>query len=97
MCHGVPQNGSPAFSVIGRMFNRCTASFHRLAAAVEMLHTATLIHDDVVDDSPLRRGRETLHTVWPAGATVLAGDYLLARAVSLTAGLNQPGCFIVPE
>ena len=50
-----------------------------LAAAVEMLHTATLIHDDLVDKSSLRRGQETLHAVWPAKATVLAGDYLLAE------------------
>jgi octaprenyl-diphosphate synthase len=76
--------------LVGRMFARSTSPFHRLAAAVEVLHTATLIHDDVVDEAPLRRGRETLNTIWPAGATVLAGDYLLAQAVSLTAELNQP-------
>jgi geranylgeranyl pyrophosphate synthase len=67
-----------------------TAPFHSLAAAVEMLHTATLIHDDLVDEALLRRGRETLHTIWSAGATVLAGDYLLARAASLVAGLEHP-------
>ena len=76
--------------LVGRLFARPAAPFHSLAAAVEMLHTATLIHDDVVDDAHLRRGRETLHETWPAGATVLAGDYLLARAVSLVAQL-QPG------
>jgi geranylgeranyl pyrophosphate synthase len=76
--------------LIGRMFGCSTAPFHSLAAAVEMLHTATLIHDDVVDEAPLRRGRKTLHTIWPAAATVLAGDYLLAQAVSLTAQLNHP-------
>ncbi len=67
-----------------------TAPFYSLAAAVEMLHTATLIHDDLVDEAPLRRGRRTLHTTWPAGATVLAGDYLLARAASLVAELEHP-------
>jgi len=67
-----------------------TAPFHSLAAAVEMLHTATLIHDDLVDEALLRRGRETLHTIWSAGATVLAGDYLMAQAASLVAGLEQP-------
>jgi len=67
-----------------------TAPFHSLAAAVEMLHTATLIHDDLVDGAPLRRGRKTLHTIWPAGVTVLAGDYLLAQAVSLIAELEYP-------
>jgi geranylgeranyl pyrophosphate synthase len=64
--------------------------FHSLAAAVDMLHTATLIHDDLVDRAPLRRGHETLHTIWPPGATVLAGDYLLGRATSLIAELEHP-------
>jgi len=76
--------------LIGQMFVSSTAPFHSLAAAVEMLHTATLIHDDLVDEAPLRRGRKTLHTIWPAGATVLAGDYLLAQAASLIAELERP-------
>ena len=62
----------------------------QIAAAVEMLHTATLIHDDLVDEAPLRRGRKTLHTLWPAGATVLAGYYLLAQAASLIAETEHP-------
>ncbi len=81
----------PALVVlVGRMFASPPAPFHSLAAAVEMLHIATLIHDDLVDGAPLRRGRETLHTVWPAGATVLAGDYLLAQVASLVAELEHP-------
>jgi geranylgeranyl pyrophosphate synthase len=76
--------------LVGRMFDSPAAPFHSLAAAVEMLHTATLIHDDLVDEGDLRRGRETLHTIWPAGVTVLAGDYLLAQAMSLVAGLDHP-------
>jgi geranylgeranyl pyrophosphate synthase len=74
----------------GRLFDAAPAPFYTLAAAVEMLHAATLIHDDVVDDSPVRRGQAALHTVWPAGATVLAGDYLLARSASLVADLGHP-------
>jgi len=73
-----------------RQIPASTAPFHSLAAAVEMLHTATLIHDDLVDEATLRRGRTTLHTVWSAGATVLAGDYLLAQAAWLIAGLEHP-------
>ena len=61
----------------GRLFVAPDGAFHRLAAAVEMLHTATLIHDDLVDGAALRRGRATLHTLWPAGAAVLAGDHLI--------------------
>jgi geranylgeranyl pyrophosphate synthase len=81
----------PAMVILtGRMFASLLAPFHSLAAAVDMLHTATLIHDDLVDGSALRRGRETLHMVWPAGATVLAGDYLLGQATSLIAALEHP-------
>ncbi len=56
-----------------------------LAAAVEMLHTATLVHDDVVDNALVRRGNPTLNATWPRGATILAGDYLFARAANLAA------------
>ncbi|MCK4317105.1 MAG: polyprenyl synthetase family protein, partial [Anaerolineae bacterium] len=75
---------------VDRQVPASTAPFHGLAAAVEMLHTATLIHDDLVDETLLRRGHETLHTIWPAGATVLAGDYLLAQAALLAARLEHP-------
>jgi len=67
-----------------------SAPFYNLAAAVEMMHTATLIHDDLIDEAPLRRGRRTLHTTWPARAAVLAGDYLLAQAASTIAALEHP-------
>ena len=51
-----------------------------LAAAVEFMHTATLLHDDVVDESDLRRGRRTARVVWGNQASVLVGDYLLGQA-----------------
>jgi geranylgeranyl pyrophosphate synthase len=56
-----------------------------LAAAIEMLHTATLVHDDLIDGALLRRGSPTLNTHWSPAATVLAGDYLFARAAELAA------------
>jgi geranylgeranyl pyrophosphate synthase len=56
-----------------------------LAAAVESLHNATLVHDDLIDGSLLRRGKSTLNAVWSKGATVLAGDYLFARAAGFAA------------
>lgn len=56
-----------------------------LAAAVEMLHTATLIHDDTIDEALLRRGQETLNASWSRGATILAGDFMFARAAALAA------------
>ncbi len=55
------------------------------AAAIEMLHTATLVHDDLIDGSFLRRGIPTLNAQWSPGATVLTGDYLFARAARLAA------------
>jgi geranylgeranyl pyrophosphate synthase len=53
------------------------------AAAVEMLHTATLIHDDLIDGSLMRRGVQTLNAHWSPGATVLTGDYVFAHAAYL--------------
>ncbi len=54
-----------------------------LAAAVELLHTATLLHDDVVDESDFRRGKETSHTLWDNKSSILVGDYLLGKAFQL--------------
>lgn len=54
-----------------------------LAAAVEFIHTATLLHDDVVDDSDLRRGRATANAVWGNQASVLVGDFLFSRSFRL--------------
>ena len=55
----------------------------RLAAAVEFIHTATLLHDDVIDESALRRGQATANTVWGNQASVLVGDFLFSRAFQL--------------
>ena len=52
----------------------------RVAAAVEFMHTATLLHDDVVDESGLRRGKETARMIWGNQASVLVGDFLLGQA-----------------
>jgi octaprenyl-diphosphate synthase len=54
-----------------------------LAAAVEFIHTATLLHDDVVDDSDLRRGKAAAKNVWGASASILVGDFLFARSFTL--------------
>jgi octaprenyl-diphosphate synthase len=56
---------------------------HRLAAAVEFIHTATLLHDDVVDGSAMRRGKRTANLIWGNPASVLVGDFLFSRAFEL--------------
>ncbi|MDN5843010.1 MAG: polyprenyl synthetase family protein [Alcaligenaceae bacterium] len=56
---------------------------HRLAAVVEFIHTATLLHDDVVDESDLRRGRDTANAVFGNAASVLVGDYLYSRSFEM--------------
>ncbi len=55
----------------------------KLAAAVEFIHTATLLHDDVVDGSQLRRGKVAAHLIWGGASSVLVGDFLFARAFEL--------------
>lgn len=61
-----------------------------LAAAVEMLHTATLVHDDLIDGALLRRGIPTINASWSASMTVLTGDYMFARAAALAAHIDNP-------
>ena len=61
----------------------------KLAAAVEFIHTATLLHDDVVDSSNLRRGKVAAHLIWGAPSSVLVGDFLFARAFELMVETGQ--------
>ena len=69
----------------GRMLGADSDRLVTLAAAIELLHTATLVHDDLIDGSLLRRGIPTLNARWSPAATVLAGDYIFARAAELAA------------
>ena len=62
---------------------------HELAAIVEFIHTATLLHDDVVDESSLRRGRATANAVFGNAASVLVGDFLYSRAFQMMVGVNS--------
>jgi len=63
-----------------QMFGYSGDGHVKLATSVEFMHTATLLHDDVVDESNMRRGRETARTVWGNQASVLVGDFLLGQA-----------------
>ena len=62
---------------------------HQLAAVVEFIHTSTLLHDDVVDESDLRRGRKTANAVWGNAASVLVGDFLYSRSFQLMVELES--------
>jgi len=61
----------------------------------EYLHAATLLHDDVVDEADIRRGRKAAHTKWSASKVVLTGDFLLARALDIAAKTKEPDIILV--
>jgi geranylgeranyl pyrophosphate synthase len=71
--------------LIGHMLGGPHDKLVTLGAAVEMLHTATLVHDDLIDGALLRRGMPTLNARWSPAATVLTGDFLFGRAAKLAA------------
>ncbi|MBN1302944.1 MAG: polyprenyl synthetase family protein [Anaerolineales bacterium] len=71
--------------LIGNMLGADPDRLITMAAAVELLHTATLVHDDLIDGALLRRGIPTLNAKWSSSATVLTGDFLFSRAAKLAA------------
>ncbi len=74
----------PALVVLaGRATGAPAAHIHELAAVIEFIHTATLLHDDVVDESSLRRGRNTANAEFGNAASVLVGDFLYSRAFQM--------------
>ena len=75
--------------LIGQMLNTPHEKLITIAAAIELLHTATLIHDDLIDGSLLRRGMPTLNSQWSPGSTVLTGDFIFARAAKLAADTDS--------
>jgi geranylgeranyl pyrophosphate synthase len=80
----------PALTLLaGKMLGASSDRLVTLAAAIELLHTATLVHDDLIDGSLLRRGMPTLNSQWTPGATVLTGDFLFACAAKLASDTNS--------
>jgi geranylgeranyl pyrophosphate synthase len=76
----------PALTILaGKMLGADPQKLLSVASAIELLHTATLVHDDLIDGSLLRRGMPTLNSKWSPGATVLTGDFMFARAAKLAA------------
>jgi octaprenyl-diphosphate synthase len=72
-----------------KMLGQINESTHRAASMIELLHTATLVHDDVVDDSNLRRGFFSLNALWKNKIAVLVGDYLLSTGLHLSVNNNE--------
>ncbi len=76
----------PAISLLtAQILQGPKEKIHFLAASVEVLHSATLVHDDLIDNSLIRRGMQTLNAKWSPGATVLTGDYLFSCSARLAA------------
>jgi len=80
----------PAFLLLAGDFGKKKAALVELAAAVELLHVATLIHDDVIDEAATRRGTPTVHARYSAKDAVLAGDWLFSRCFRLAAEASSP-------
>lgn len=80
----------PAVTLLaGRMYPENGEHLLRLAVSVELLHLATLIHDDLIDAASTRRGSATLNTKWDSKSTVLAGDYVWAKAAKIAADVGN--------
>lgn len=80
----------PALVVLSaKAFDYDGTHHHDLAAVVEFIHTATLLHDDVVDESGLRRGRETANALFGNAASVLVGDFLYSRAFQMMVEVGE--------
>ncbi len=76
-------------ALAGRATGPIGADHHQLAAIIEFIHTSTLLHDDVVDESDLRRGRSTANALWGNAASVLVGDFLYSRSFQLMVELDR--------
>src|SRR5678815_2637319 len=80
----------PMFVLLSaKVFGELNESTYRAASLVEILHTATLVHDDVVDDSMERRGFFSLYALWKNKVSVLVGDYLFAKGLLLSLDNND--------
>ena len=76
-------------ALAGRATGAVDARHHQLAAIIEFIHTSTLLHDDVVDESDLRRGRSTANALWGNAPSVLVGDFLYSRSFQLMVELDD--------
>ncbi|MGV8930926.1 MAG: polyprenyl synthetase family protein [Luteimonas sp.] len=75
--------------LVARALGHQGSDAHQLAAVIEFIHTSTLLHDDVVDESDLRRGRKTANALWGNAASVLVGDFLYSRSFQMMVELDR--------
>jgi octaprenyl-diphosphate synthase len=80
-----------------RACGRITAAHHILAAVVEIVHTATLVHDDVLDNAAVRRHRPTINAGWDNQTSILLGDYLFTHAFHLASSVDARACRLIGE
>jgi octaprenyl-diphosphate synthase len=78
-----------------RACGRVTPAHHTLAAVVEMIHTATLVHDDVLDEATLRRHARTVNAGWGNQSSILLGDMLFSHAFHLTSSVDARACALI--
>ena len=88
-CTGGKMLRAALLLLVGRACGRITTSHIRAAAAIELIHGATLLHDDVIDGGQKRRGKPTINALWGNESAVLLGDLLLSAAFGLCAGLGS--------
>ena len=81
----------PSFSLLSaRLCGYTGREHHQLGSLVEFIHTATLLHDDVVDDAEIRRGHQTARKVWGNQVSILVGDYLYSKAMCQVVEFREP-------
>src|SRR5205807_2219056 len=80
-----------------RACGRVSAAHHILGAVVEMIHTATLVHDDVLDNASVRRHVATVNAGWGNQASILLGDYLFTHAFHLCSSVDARACRLIGE
>lgn len=94
LSHYIINSGGKRLRPLLVLLSAKTAGYHGenhidIAAIIEFIHTATLLHDDVVDASELRRGKETANAIWGNEASVLVGDFLYSRAFQMMVSVNN--------
>src|SRR6266568_4164137 len=83
--------------LVARACGRVTPAHHVLGAVVEMIHTATLVHDDVLDEAAVRRHAATINAGWGNQTSILLGDYLFTHAFHLASTVDARACRLIGE